>query len=270
MSQARLSRIGQVRIYTGKCFRVFQNEKGWKNFIGAAIIAIIISGVIGREMWEAPDVTIRGAFALICACIWIGIFNSIQSICRERAIIKREHRTGLHISSYITAHMIYEMALCFVEAFITVIIVGIIRGFPDGGIFLPSFLELFITFFLVIFAADALGLLVSCIVKKENTAMTVMPFVLIIQLVMSGFLFPLEGIMSAVANVTISKWGLNAICSTADINRMLKFLGQPFRPEYTFSTPNITQLWLILIGFVFLYGILGIIVLKLFIDKDKR
>ena len=270
MEQARISRIGQVKVYTGKCFRVFVNEKGWKNFITSGIIAIIISSVIGKNMFAQPKETASGAFALVCACIWMGIFNSIQSICKERAIIKREHRTGLHISSYITAHMIYEMALCFVEALIAVIIVCIIRGLPEKGIFISSFIELLITFFLIIFASDALGLLVSCVVKKENTAMTVMPFVLIVQLVMSGFLFPLEGIMSSVANLTISKWGVNAICSISNVNKMYRELGAPPISDYDFNTGHITQLWMILIVFALIYGIIGIVFLKLFIDKDKR
>ena len=34
----------------------------------------------------------------------------------------------------------------------------------------------FLSFFLVMFAADMLALLVSCVVKDENMAMTVMPF----------------------------------------------------------------------------------------------
>ena len=44
--------------------------------------------------------TLMGAFAIACVCIWTGSFNSIQVICRERDVIKREHRAGMHISSY--------------------------------------------------------------------------------------------------------------------------------------------------------------------------
>lgn len=271
MEQARISRWGQVKVYVGKCFRIFINEKGWKTFISSAIIAIIISWVAGEDTFQTFNATRSGAFALVCACIWVGIFNSIQSICRERAIIKREHRTGLHISSYITAHMIYEIALCFAEALIIVIILFILRDCPKEGIFLPAFLELFITFFFVIFAADALGMLVSCIVKTETAAMTVMPFVLILQLVMSGIIFDLEGVASTVANFTISKWGVNAICSTANINKMPDAIsmGDYNKADYDFLLGHLSQLWLILIAFAFLYGVIGIISLK-FIDKDKR
>ena len=74
-----------------------------------------------------------------------------------------------------------------------------------------------ITLFLVIYCADILGMAVSSIVKSEKAAMTVMPFILIIQLVMCGMFFPLEGVAAGVSNLTISKWGMEAIGTTADM-----------------------------------------------------
>ena len=267
---ARITRSGQVKVYTGKCFRVFANEKGWKTFISSAIIAIIISWVAGSNMFTTHGGTRTGAFALICACIWMGVFNSIRSICRERPIIKREHRTGLHISSYITAHMIYELVICSIQAFITVIILYIIRDAPGQGIILPAFMEMLITFFLVIFAADVMGIAVSCVVKNENSAMTVMPFVLIIQLVMSGVFFQLEGAAASIGDFTISKWGVNAICSISDANSLTMIMGQVANNDYVHEANNLLKAWLILIVFSMLYGAIGAIILKATIDKDKR
>ena len=270
MSQARISRIGQVMVYTGKCFRVFMNEKGWKTFISSAIIAIVITWVIGGDMFVKPGDTRSGAFALICACIWIGVFNSIRSVCRERAIIKREHRTGLRISSYIAARMIYEMAISLIQALIMIIILVSVPGFPSQGIIFAAFFEIYITFFLAIYASDVLGIAVSCVVKTENAAMTAMPFVLIIQLVLCGVIFQLEGAASAIANLTISKWGVNAIGSTANINQMLRSEGLPVSMDYDFTAGHISRLWLTLAVFAIVYGIIGTVILKLTIDKDKR
>ena len=33
MSEKRISGIQQIHIYLGKCWRLFKNEKQWKNFI---------------------------------------------------------------------------------------------------------------------------------------------------------------------------------------------------------------------------------------------
>lgn len=264
------SRLKQIKIYTGKCFRVFLNEKGWKIFISAAIITILISSVTSSNMFSAYSATRNGAFALVCACIWIGIFNSIQSICKERDIIKREHRSGLHISSYITSHMLFEMALSAIESVIVTVITCLtnLSNLPGNGVLCTTFLELTITFFLIIYSSDALGLMISSIVKTPNTAMTVMPFVLIIQLVMSGMIFELHGITELISKITIAKWGLNAICITANVNAMENY-APTLASEYEYSINHMAQLWLTLILFTLIYGIISIISLK-FVDKDKR
>lgn len=293
MSDARIGRVGQISIYVGKFFRTFINEKGWKSLISTLIISVILAWVIGDNTFQVNESTKTGVFAMICGCIWVGLFNSIQSICRERAIIKREHRTGLHISSYILARMIFEFCLCVSEAIILTIVFDIFREFPSSGvIFGWTAFEFLISFILIIFCADALGILVSCIVKTENAAMTVMPFVLIIQLVMSGMMFSLPENAEPIKHLTISKWGLNAICSSADLNEipsvdtLEKFnearesddeieswkdlgLTQEYDMEYDSSIQHVAMTWLVLILYSALYGFLGILFLKL-VDRDKR
>ena len=272
MKQSRISWTGQVKIYIGKCYRIFINERGWKNLISTVIIAIIISWVAGEDLFHTFADTQNGAFSLVCAGIWVGIFNSIQSICRERGIIKREHRTGLRISSYISARMSFETVICLLQALIMVVILYVFRSPPETGIIMPPFLELFITFFLVIFSSDVLGMLVSSNVKNETQAVTVMPFILILQLVMSGIIFTLNDTAAIFANLTISKWGVNAICSIADINAMPDAIifGDYDKSAFEFTSENLLMIWGILLGFALLYGLLSIVTLKLFIDKDKR
>ena len=145
---------------------------------------------------------------------------------------------------------------------------------------------------MIVFCADALGLLVSCIVKTENAAMMVMPFVLIIQLVMSGMMFTLPEKAEPIKELTISKWGLAAICSSADINEiptrdtLEKFneavssgqeisswkdlnLTQEYEMEFDSSIQHVSLSWLVLLFYSCLYGTVGIIFLKL-VDRDKR
>ena len=94
MSNTQVSRITQIGIYLGKHWRLFINERGWKVLIFGAVISALVSIVLGSGMFVYTMDTFSGGFALISACIWVGIFNSIQNICKERAIIKREHRAA--------------------------------------------------------------------------------------------------------------------------------------------------------------------------------
>ena len=293
MGSTRIGRIGQVRIYVGKCFRTFLNEKGWKSLISTLIMGIVIAWVIGTDTFSIFENTEAGIFAMICGCIWTGLFNSIQTICRERAIIKREYRTGLHISSYILAHMLFELVQCIVESAILVAVFEFFHDLPGNGvIFGWTWFELFISFALITFCADCLGLLVSCVVKTENAAMTVMPFVLIFQLVLCGFMFVLPDHAEPIKEVTISKWGLSAICSSVDVDQypnnftLLKFeevkalnpnlqdwkeagIVQEDDPAYKAETKHILTCWGVLCGYSLLYGAIGASLLKL-VDKDKR
>ncbi|MEE5993244.1 MAG: ABC transporter permease [Oscillospiraceae bacterium] len=260
----------QTKIYTQKCFRIFRFEKGWKTFISAAVITFLICMVTSENMFDSYTDTRTGVFAIVCACIWIGIFNSIQSICKERDIIKREYRSGLQLSSYLNAHFLFEMALCAVESAIVDVIICIanISNLHPMGVILPFFLELLISAFLIIYASDALGIMISSIVKTPNTAMTVMPFVLIIQLIMAGMIFKLEGLTEWISYVTISKWGLCAICTSADVNSMFLH-DSSLTSDYDFTPLHLLEIWIIFIIFIVIYRVIAQIFLKR-VELDKR
>ena len=115
-------RITQTFIYLGKLFRMFLFQNDWKVLPMSAIIAGLVAFAVGSNLYVTMEGTLTGAFALACVCIWNGFFNSIQVICRERAIVKREHRSGLHISSYIVAHMIYQAILCVLQVVIMIFV----------------------------------------------------------------------------------------------------------------------------------------------------
>lgn len=286
-SKNRITWFGQVRVYLGKCFRLFVNEKQWKNFITALILMVIIMAVT-KDLFKDDFLTTKnGLFTVISGCIWVGLFNSIQSICRERAIIKREYRTGMRLSAYVTAHAIYEVFLSAIEALIILILLYIKYGENiDGtGTVTNCFFDLYITFFLVIFAADTIAIFISSLVRKENTAMTIMPFVLVIQLVMSGAIFPLNGgISEAISNITASKWGLEAALrianSSAGMRSSYDYYQTPLEiggAKISFNVPQevysdrdkLLLAWgiLLLSAVIFLIG--SMLILRL-VDKDKR
>ena len=271
MAERRISGRGQIRIYLGKCFRLFQNEKQWKNFISAFIIIMIISLVTGSDMFRTYEATNKGAFAIASACIWAGLFNSIQSVCRERAIIKREYRTGLRISSYILAHVIYEMFLCAVESLIMLVVICIrnIGHLPDKGLIFPMGIDLFLTIFLITFSADMIALLISCIVKTETSAMMIMPFVLVIQLVMSGVVFSLQGLSELISYLTVSRWGVEGIMSIARTNMQVDLGAVYANASGSGNSGTLAMDWIYMLLFALVYILMSMLMLRK-VDKDER
>ncbi len=302
-------RLEQIPVFFGKHLRMFINEGNWKVLPLSAIIAYLVVYVIGDRMFINMEGTSYAAFAITCVCLWNGVFNSIQVVCKERGIIKREHRAGLHISSYLFSHMIYQALTCLVQVAI-ILAIFLIFGIhmPSGSAVTGSFLlDLAITMFLITYAADMLGLMISCIVHTPMTAMTVMPFVLIVQLVYANFVIPLDDIGQKLSNITITKWGIQAVCTVSDFNaqessvlltalntmnnkdpeslvsRLQRVLAidevshkvgtltasQLQNSNYTFTLGNVLLNWGLLAGFILLYALIGILFLER-VDKDKR
>ncbi len=304
-------RIGQTFIYLGKLFRMFLFQNDWKVLPMAAIIAGLVSFAVGSNIFKTMEGTVMGAFAFSCVCVWNGFFNSIQSVCRERAIVKREHRAGLHISSYMTAHMIYQACLCMLQV-VVMLFVCISLGIkmPEKSLVTPwPIVDVGLTFFLITYCADMLALLVSSISKTTTAAMTIMPFLLIVELLFSGGLFEIPKEAEPLTALTATKWGLTALCSQGDYNSLpmvslwnsavdmkdievdgekpmqnilvyveqndlrdefLHETGQQNQiPEYDFDIAIVGKCWVWLIMWTIVYVIAAVLILEQ-IDKDKR
>lgn len=213
-------RTGQVGIYLGKLLRMFIYQNDWKVLPMSALIAGLVGMVIRKKMFLNMEGTLMGAFALVCVCIWNGCFNSIQVICRERDVIKREHRSGMHISSYIFSHMLYQLLLCVLQTGVTLYVTSITGvRYPSEGLITRSMVvDLGISMLLITYASDMLSLWVSTLAKTTTTAMTIMPFVLIFQLVFSGGMLTLPAWTASLTHFTISNPGLKVIAAQADTN----------------------------------------------------
>lgn len=265
----------QISIYIKKHFRIFRNEHGWSFIVFGAIISFVVCSVVGPKMFESYEDTKSGFFSVICASIWIGIFNSIQSICKERDILQYEYRSGLSISSYVISHIIYQSIICFVQMIILMITYCIYVDFPSEGLIFPHALfEYSVTIYLVMLSSDIMGIFISSLVKNPETAMTTMPFVLILQLVLSGVLFTLEGATEIIACITISKWGMEAMGSIGYLNDPdlpLKLtlenpaftLQREAENAYEYTGGHLVSVWCILFLFIVVMSVLSVLRLKL-------
>ncbi len=213
-------RGAQVLIYFGKLLRMFLYQNDWKVLPMAALIAGLVGMVTRKSFFVNMEGSLMGSFAVVCVCIWNGCFNSIQVICRERDVIKREHRSGMHISSYIASHMMYQALLCLAQTLITQYVTSLVGvQYPSEGLITSSFfLDFMLSMFLITFASDMLSLWVSALAHNTTTAMTIMPFVLIFQLVFSGGMLTLPEWTRPMTYFTLSNPGLKVLAAQADTN----------------------------------------------------
>ena len=213
-------RIGQIGIYFSRQLVMFLYQNDWKVLPMAALIAGLMGMVIRNRLFINMEGTLMGGFALVMVCIWNGCFNSIQVICRERDVIKREHRSGMHISSYIVSHMLYQALLCLAQTAVTLYVTSVVGvKYPAEGLFTPWMIVDFgVSLFLITYASDMMSLWISTLAKNTTTAMTIMPFVLIFQLVFSGGMLSLPGWTHYITPFTISNPALKVIAAQGDYN----------------------------------------------------
>jgi len=199
--------------------------------------------------------------------------------------------------------------ICLVQVLLSLAIFVLLGvKMPASGVVTGSFLlDLGITMFLITFSSDVLGLMISCIVHTPVTAMTVMPFVLIVQLVFANFVIPLNRVGQQVSYATVSRWGIQSICAVSNYNsqestvlltalntmsdkdpdsltsklqRVMQIeevnhtVGRATaqrlqKDEYSFTPGNVAFNWGVLLAFIVLYWVIGLLFLEN-VDRDKR
>lgn len=230
------------------------------------LIALLLSLVAGENVFQKVFVSQQMLFSLSCAAVWVGLMNSIQEICKERGILRREYMSDMRLDSYIASKLLVQAGLCFVQSLLTVTVFSFSVGMPESGtIGNVPFIEIHITIFLVMVASSALGLLVSSVAKNPDRAMVFAPILLIPQLLFSGILFTLEGATNIISWFCASRWSMQALGNIADCNTLLdayyrRILGTTYSgqqlenmvhsyivPMYKHSVWNLILTWFVLI-----------------------
>ena len=158
-------------------------------------------------------------FLLVAASIWFGIMASCKEIVTEQPILKREIRSYLFIFPYLAA-----------KFWVLLLILGVQTGLLAMMV-VPLLLKLswfhtgWISLILWITAAAAatLGLFISCIVTSYRVALTLVPLLMIPQLLFGGLLRPPADIAptnnwlivtNTLSALTIQRWAFEAILTT--------------------------------------------------------
>lgn len=246
------------------------------------IAAVITVWIAGENMFVHFEGTKSACFVIVSAAIWGGLFNSIQVIVRERENIRRDHAAGLRLRCYTASRAIVQLVLCLLQSvLLTCSFIGVRWCYgnepPKQGIILDRILlEYFITIVLLTFAADAMGMFLSSLVRKPETANVMAPYILIVQLIFSGILFTMQGAAETLSYAMLSRWGMEAMGSISDLNELpLKIqMTIPTVPReaedmFLHTAGHLAQVWIILAGFSLGFLVLGNLFLHR-VAKDVR
>lgn len=240
----------------------------------APLLAVLIALVANGTQFAQYESTKSLLFALACSAFWVGILNSIQEICKERAILHREYMAGLRLSAYIASKFFVLGSLCLLQSALLAGVFSLAIGSPESGILLPPFLEMWLTTFLTALSAVATGLFVSALFKNADRAMTVAPFLLLPQILFSGLIFELSALTEALSIVVSCRWAMEAYGTIANLNSLpykLMEQGLPIVHEvekYFLYTPeHLLQSWGILL--ITIAAAIGMSILALYFFRKN-
>lgn len=150
----------------------------------APVIALILALIAGDTVNDGKTLFIAAVIA-----IWFGANNAIREIVAELPIYQRERLVNLKIPSYLLSKFAVLAVIATVQcALFVAILTGLHRlRIEELSTVLP-------TLCLTAFGGVGLGLLFSAFVSTTEKAMSVLPLLLIPQLLLSGFLKPLDDV----------------------------------------------------------------------------
>ncbi|MCH5212963.1 MAG: ATP-binding cassette domain-containing protein [Oscillospiraceae bacterium] len=169
-----------------------------------------------KTLYNEFSDTQKMLFTLSCCAFFLGLFNTVQEICKEQDIYRRERMANLQIIPYVGSKIFVTAILDFVQAFILIAAISVMLGLPEveGA----PFIEMLITTYLTMLSASCLGLMVSALVGNPDQAITTSTIILIPQILFSSVIVGLKGITEYISYFISCRHACVSFCSLAKIN----------------------------------------------------
>ena len=147
----------------------------------------------------------------------MGILNSYREICKERDVLSREVFGGLDVSAYVlskfTVLAVCGIGQCCVLYGGTLLFLDFAYPAPATG-YVLSLAAMILTDLSV----TAVGLYISALLKKSESAILPVLLIIIMQVVFCDSLFALSGAASWMRYLTPAAWGIAVFSNACDIN----------------------------------------------------
>ena len=180
----------------------------------APIIALLTYLVVGAK---APRDFIYFILALVS--LWFGTSVSAREIIRERAVYKRERMVNLRLLPYVGSKIFVLLVIVGLQC---VLLFATLKLFDVVGLMsIPgSFAGLgqLLVMILTGFVGIALGLFISAVVKTSEMATSLVPLILIPQILFSGLVGIPSGMSKVVGAVMPATWSFDEMKRLSELD----------------------------------------------------
>ena len=231
-------------------------------FVGQALLmAFLICLATEKESLLNPLTASMMCAAFTMASMWLGLFNTIQEIVKERDMLKKEYMSGLNFASYIFSKIIVVSVLCLYQAIACVTIVYFhLDPRPETALAGNALFALIFNFFLLAFSTSIIGLFISSFVKNTKTTLIFSPLYMMIQMLFSGMFIPFVKLTKNISYFTSGRWGYE---SFGTISNLTKYgVLEPASNFFKFDRNHILSIWVIFVIISLLFLVLSIFVIQ--------
>ncbi len=160
----------------------------------------------------------RALFIIAVIAVLFGGINGTREIVKEASIFRRERTVNLGIIPYVLSKVLVLGLFSLFQSAALLLIVHAFEPFQKS-IFLPALLENYITLVLTALAGLLVGLAASAFAANEDSANSLLPFILIPQIVFAGVEIPLKNWpLQIVAMIFPTRWAVTALGSSAGLH----------------------------------------------------
>jgi ABC-type multidrug transport system ATPase subunit/pSer/pThr/pTyr-binding forkhead associated (FHA) protein len=260
MKRARVDPVRQVLFLTRRYFDLFMRDRVLLTILlGIMPLLAILILLIAEPNWLVGDslevieqqlqlkldegeksalysVASNGQALLLImslASVLLGLFSSAYEIVKERNIYARERMVFLGILPYLGSKVVLLSGFAAIQSLLFLVMIGIKLEFPgeDMLIFLPAFLEIYISMLLGAVAAIMLGLLLSALAPNSNAVVYMILGVLFVQILFAGILFEVPGAANYLSKLTLTRWTAEALGISANMEYLDSLTRTRLQPE---------------------------------------
>lgn len=220
-------KVRQLSTLARRYARVMSVDRGYLMFtallpliLGGLVRAVSGSGLSGGLLHSNAGAQ-QTLLILVMAAALSGMANSIREIIKEREIFERERMAGLSAGAYLFSKVLV-LGLVSVIQTLLILVIGLAgKQMPaHGSVISAAFLEIAVGVAVLCVVSMLVGLAVSALVTKPEQTMPALVVLTMVQVVLSGGVFPLNGAAGWISDIAPARWGLGALASTVNLNEI--------------------------------------------------
>ena len=172
----------------------------------AALIALLYPAHAFLLPDRQPTRTAQFVFLLVTAALWLGLIDSCREIVKERTILLRELAVGVRLDAYLLSKSSLLFLLSALQCTLLVGVATLIRPLHTPA---SAYLELTGLLILTSWSTVALGLVVSTMARSIDQATSLIPLLLIPQLLFGAALVPfahMTAVIKGLSDLMASRW----------------------------------------------------------------